>query len=159
MGRVELYRKRLIPDQLIHLKDDEILYQDDNIIVTKWRTLRPKDTFDHGTSCYFLGIGIKLSKFYRSDGSLLYWYCDIVDYDYDENSNRLTVTDLLADVIVHPDGRLEVLDLDELAEAARKDILDKNMTCTALERLDFLLKFIYSGDFESMKDKLERLER
>ncbi len=48
-----LYRRRLIPDQLIPLKDDEILYCDPEIIVTRWNTLNPKTEFTHGTSCYF----------------------------------------------------------------------------------------------------------
>lgn len=41
--------------------------------------MNPKTTFSHGCSCYYLKEGFKISKFYRHDGSLLYWYCDIVD--------------------------------------------------------------------------------
>ncbi len=158
MMKVDLYRKRLIPDQNIALRDDEIRYMDDNILVTKWKTLRPKDGFDHGSSCYFLGSGIKLNKFYKPTGELLYWYCDIVDYDYDKEINKLTVIDLLADVIVHPDGRLQVLDLDELSEATREKMITESQLCSALDRLDFLLKCIYSGDFEEMKRTLEKYE-
>ena len=47
----------------------------------------------------------------------MYWYFDIVEYDYDKENNSLTSLDLLADVIVYPDGFVKVLDLDELAEA------------------------------------------
>ena len=43
-----LYRKRLIPDECVRLKDDEILSFDDDIIVTKWCTLHPKHDLDHG---------------------------------------------------------------------------------------------------------------
>ena len=38
MGQIELYRKRLIPDQNIALRDDDIVYVDDNILVTRWKT-------------------------------------------------------------------------------------------------------------------------
>ncbi len=159
MGQIELYRKRLIPDQNIALRDDEIVYVDDNILVTRWKTLKPKKDFDHGSSCYFLGSGIKLNKFYRPTGDLLYWYCDIVDYDFDREANKLTVTDLLADVIVHPDERLQVIDLDELSDAGRQHLITQSQLCNALDRLDFLLKCIYSFDFDEMKETLNNYEK
>ena len=46
-------------------------------------------------------------------GSLLYWYCDIVEYEYRPEDNSLTSLDLLADVIICPDGFVKVIDLDE----------------------------------------------
>ena len=46
-----LYRKRLIPEECIPLKDDIILYMDDEVIVTKWNTLKPRKDFHHGYSC------------------------------------------------------------------------------------------------------------
>ena len=93
-----IYRRRLIPAERILLKDDIIVEQNDEFIVTKWNTIRPKPGFSHGCSCYFLREGIKVSKIYRADHSLLYWYCDIVDYSFDPADSSLTVTDLLADV-------------------------------------------------------------
>ena len=127
-----LYRKRLIPNECILLKDDIIISCDENVILTKWNTLKPKKDLHHGYSCYFLKEGVKVSKFYREDNSLIYWYCDIVDYDLDSEKNTLVVTDLLADVIIYPDGRVKVMDLDELAVA-----LDKEIINTYLERFDF----------------------
>lgn len=109
-----LYRKRLIPEECVKLKDDEILELNEERIITKWNTLKPKKDLHHGFSCYFLDKGYKVSKFYKEDGSLLYWYCDIVTYDYDEEKNELIVTDLLADVIVNPDGFVKVVDIDEM---------------------------------------------
>ena len=82
-----LYRERLIPQECIPLKDDVILYHDDDIIVTSWKALHPKHDLDHGYSCYFLDKGIKVSKFLYSSGELIYWYCDIIDYKYDDGNN------------------------------------------------------------------------
>lgn len=154
----ELYRRRLIPEQLIPLKDDVILHCDNEIIVTKWKTLNPKPQFSHGASCYFLKKGIKVSKFYMTGGELLYWYCDIVDYAYEEEQNRLTVTDLLADVIVHPDGSYKVVDLDEMGEAFETGVLPGDLLKTGLIRLDRLLRDIYSGEFKEMQRLLETWE-
>ena len=46
-----LYRKRLIPDECVLLKDDVILYRDDQMIVTGWHTLKPRKDLHHGCSC------------------------------------------------------------------------------------------------------------
>ncbi len=157
MDKPVLYRRRLIPDECIELKDDSILHCDEDVIVTSWRTLRPKPNLDHGYSAYFLKEGIKVSQFLHADGSLLYWYCDIVDYDFDESQNRLTVTDLLADVVIYPDGFVKVLDLDELVEAAKGSLIDEATLHSVLLRVNELLTTIYSGAFGKYQDVIKNV--
>lgn len=152
-----IYRRRLIPAERILLKDDIIVEQNDEFIVTKWNTIRPKPGFSHGCSCYFLREGIKISKIYRADHSLLYWYCDIVDYSFDPADSSLTVTDLLADVILYPDGRMEVVDLDELAEAMERGLITKEQMTTCLRNLNHLLTVIYRDKFDRLQSRLNSL--
>lgn len=152
-----IYRRRLIPAERILLKDDIIVEQNDEFIVTKWNTIRPKPGFSHGCSCYFLREGIKVSKIYRADHSLLYWYCDIVDYSFDPADSSLTVTDLLADVILYPDGRMEVVDLDELAEALERGLITKEQMTTCLRNLNHLLTVIYRDKFDRLQSRLNSL--
>lgn len=154
-----LYRKRLIPDECVLLKDDTVLYRDDRIIVTGWNSLKPRRDLHHGCSCYYLSEGFKVSRFYQEDNSLIYWYCDIVDYAYDKDTDTYVVTDLLADVIVYPDGFVKVVDLDELVTARRSDILSEDMLDAALLRLDHLLRIIYRGDFPSLQKPTENYNR
>lgn len=149
-----LYRRRLIPDECIPLKGDEILSCDNERIVTKWNTLKPRNDFHHGYSCYFLKEGFKVSRFLKEDDSLVYWYCDIVDFSYKEDTNELTVTDLLADVIIYPDGFVKVIDIDELSEALDKGLISIEKLKDCLKKLDRLLNIIYSGDFNSLKKYL-----
>lgn len=156
MKPLQIYRKRLIPNECVLLKDDIIVECNENTILTKWKTLNPKTTFSHGCSCYFLNDGIKVSKFYRPDNTLLYWYCDVVNYDYDKENNSLIVTDLLADVIVHPNGDIEVVDLDEVAEGFEKGLLSAEQMCTCLRRLDHLLSYIYRDKFDRLQTHLEK---
>ena len=120
MKKPAIFRKRLIPEECILLKDDVLLYCDAKLLITSWNTLKPKKDLDHGISCYFLNQGYKISKFYNHEGTLISWYCDIIDYTYDPDSDTYVVTDLLADVILYPDGFVKVVDLDELAEAFEK---------------------------------------
>lgn len=157
MSELQLYRRRLFPDECILLKDDVVVKQTEELVVTSWKTLNQKIAFSHGCSCYFLKEGFKLSKFYRQDGSLLYWYCDIVEYALDEQTHTLTVTDLLADVIVYPDGRTKVVDLDELAQAFENGLLTGGQLSAALRQLDHLLTYIYKDKFDQLQIQLESL--
>ena len=151
-----LDRKRLIPEECILLKDDTVLYRDDKIIVTGWNSLKPRKDLHHGSSCYYLEEGIKVSRFCRADNSLLYWYCDIVDYDYNKNTDTYVVTDLLADVIVYPDGFVKVVDLDELVTAQESCLLTDDMLRKAILRLNHLLEIIYAGAFPGLLAPIEQ---
>ena len=158
MSQTQLYRKRIIPEECILLKDDVILYQDADMIVTKWRALKPKKDLHHGFSCYFLKDGFKISKFYCVDNSLLYWYCDIISHTYDAHTDTYIFTDLLADVIIYPDGRVKVVDLDEIADALEAGAITSEQAQDALRKLNKLLSVIYRNEFESIKINLEQFE-
>lgn len=157
MKKPVLYRKRLIPDECI-LLNDQILLCNDTHIVTSWTALHARDDLHHGYSCYFLKEGFKLSRFCREDGSLLYWYFDIVDYDYQEATNELTVTDLLADVIIKPDGFVKVVDLDELVQASDEGRISTETLKESLLKLNHLLTMIYSGKFAELRSYLPDAE-
>lgn len=153
-----LYRRRIIPDECILLKDDIILECNEERIVTSWNAIRPKKDLHHGYSCYFLKEGFKVSKFYYEDGRLLYWYCDIVDYNYIASDNKLIVTDLLADVIIYPDGFVKVVDLDELVTALESRAISLDTLKSSLNKLDKLLHIIYEKKFDILTKEIEKFE-
>lgn len=154
MDKPLLYRRRIIPDECVLLKDDEILYWDERVIVTKWNALHPKKDLHHGYSCYFLRDGYKVSKFLYENDELLYWYCDIMDYEESTTENAWIFRDLLADVIVYPDGFVKVVDLDEFEEALDNGSVTTEDVKKALKSLDKLLKTIYSGEFDKLTDEI-----
>ena len=153
MGDVKLYRKRVIPEECLLLDKDVILYRDPEVIITKWDTIHPKKTLHHGYSCYFIDRGFKVSKFYDHDGNLISWYCDIICHTYDPETETYVFTDLLADVIVYPDGFVRVVDLDELADAFRDRLITAEQMQMALRRLDKLLNgsFLPTPDTRSSR--------
>ena len=151
-----LYRKRLIPEECVLLKDDTVLYRDNQIIVTGWNSLKPRKDLHHGYSCYYLEEGFRVSRFCKEDGSMLYWYCDIVDYDYTADTDTYIVTDLLADVVIYPGGFVKVVDLDELVTAQESGLLNNDMLKKALLRLNHLLEIIYAGDFDKLQKPIEQ---
>lgn len=148
-NKVKLYRRRFIPDEKILLKDDIIVSLDEERLVTKWNVLTKRHDFSHGTSCYFFKEGWKISRFLDDNDRLVYWYCDIIEPQYDKEDNSYTLNDLLIDVIIYPDGRVEVVDVDEAALALEKDIIPMELVIKALYRLDKLLRVIYGGSFEA----------
>lgn len=153
----KIYRRKLIPDKFELLKDDIIIAQDNDTLITKWETLHPKTSFTHGSSCYFLNKGFKVSKFYRSDNSLLYWYCDIAEYIINPEEQSLTMTDLLADVVIYPDGRTEIVDLDELADALEQNLITKKQMTSCLHSLNHLLSYLYQSKLNILQAPLEHL--
>ena len=157
MNFSKLYRKRLIPMECILLKDDTIEYCSEDILITSWKTLNPKIAFSHGCSCYFFKEGFKVSKFYKPNGELLYYYCDIVEFDFDETAQALTVTDLLADVIIYPNGIHEVVDLDELADAQEQALISSAQLNRSLRQLNKLLNIIQKGEFSKLLTQMESL--
>lgn len=152
-----LFRRRLIPNECIELKDDVILSCTEDQIVTSWNALHPKADLHHGFSCYYLKDGIKVSRFLKEDGSLLHWYCDIITHEFDSEKNHLTVIDLLADVIVKPDGFVKVADLDELADAFDAGLIDAETLKRSLRITNRLLSDIYHNHFDQWKQPLENL--
>lgn len=148
MSRPRLFRRRFIPDENIELKDDMILALEPNLIITSWNVLKPRRDISRGVSAYFIAKGIKVSKVFDNAGQMVYWYCDIIETHYDEKENIYTFNDLLIDVIVYPDGQVEVLDMDEFADAMEQGILSVGTIAHAMRATDDLLHTIYAGEFE-----------
>ena len=148
MSRPRLFRRRFIPDENIELKDDMILALEPNLIITSWNVLKPRRDISRGVSAYFIDKGIKVSKVFENAGQMVYWYCDIIETHYDEKENTYTFNDLLIDVVVYPDGQVEVLDMDEFADAMEQGILSVGTIAHAMRATDDLLHTIYAGEFE-----------
>lgn len=147
MNSPRILRKRYIPDEVVDISGDEILYLDEKLMVTKWNVIHPREDISGGISFSFLDRGYKISRFNRKDGGFAYWYCDIVDIYIDRKSNTYTFIDLLADVKIMPDGRVIVLDIEEIAEALEKSLISQSQACDALRKLAGLLDMIYKGEF------------
>lgn len=150
MENLKIYRKRIIPQELVDLKDDEIILKNDDVVVTRWKALKPRRDFSKGSSCYFLKRGFKISRFLDKRDRLVYYYCDIIDTKFDEEQNSFTFLDLLADVIIYPSGFVRVVDLEEISEALDKGLISIEQAKQALNRLSELLKIIYSGGLKNM---------
>ncbi len=161
MNDYKLFRKRFIPDEIVELKDDIIISLDKekNILLTKWKVLKPRSDIDTGISAYFMDEGFKISKEYNKENELVYWYCDIIDTDYDENTKSYIFTDLLADVLIYPDNSVKVVDLDEIGTALETGLCDSCLMSKSLKITSKLLDIIYSGNFDSLSHYINDYEK
>jgi predicted RNA-binding protein associated with RNAse of E/G family len=164
-----LYRRRFIPDELIHLKDDVILVLEKDLIITKWVTLHPHKDIARGVSAFYLDKGIKVSKIYDRNDNLVYWYCDIIQVRYNldrsvidpvpADKNTVIIEDLLIDVILYNDGSMQIMDLDELADALEQQLITQKEATHALRTLNHLLGIITRSEFGTLQEPINRAEK
>ncbi|HAN09988.1 MAG TPA: DUF402 domain-containing protein [Clostridiales bacterium] len=153
-----LIRKRYIPDEVIDISSDEILYLDDELLVSKWVPIHKREDIKEGIAYLYIKRGFKIAKIYNQKGDLDHYYCDIMQVEVDDEKKVYTEIDLLVDVVVYPDGKIKVVDLDELVDARRNGLITETQLLYALSCASDLLNIIYDGKFEMLCEKkvLER---
>lgn len=159
MDQIHLFRKRYIPNEITELKNDSILSASPHLIVTRWDVLKPRTDISWGISAYYPEKGFKISKIFNTDNNLVYWYCDIIRTEYQAENNSYTFHDLLVDVLIYPDGHVEVVDLDEFADAMEQGILDSTTIAHAMRVTNDLLQIIYNGHFSDLTDCINHAEK
>jgi protein associated with RNAse G/E len=152
----KLYRKRYFPDEIVYLKDDVILQYEENLIITKWKSLHPRPDVAGGVSAYVMDKNWKISKMFDERKHLVRWYCDILTAD--KSGDKIVFTDLLIDVIVTPDGVVHVVDMDELGDYIKNGTIDADTACVALHAANELLEAIESGEFERYQELIDSFE-
>lgn len=148
---MKILRRRYIPNEIVDISNDEIIEKSENLIVTKWVPIKPRLDFASGISYTMLDKGWKISKFFDSNNNFIYWYCDIIESSLD--SDTYTLTDLLVDLKIYPDGRYEILDMDELDETLQAGIITKKQYDDALAKLNGLLELVESGRFPPISEE------
>lgn len=155
---IQLYRRRHIPQECILLKGDRILSLEENRLITRWDTINPRTDFASGISVYDFSKHWKVTRLLRADGSLLYWYCDIMKMHIEKESSTYTMEDLLIDVILYPDGSVRVLDLDEAADAFDAGLITGADLSMALRSANELLELIRDGGFAFYQKLLDEYQ-
>ena len=94
--------------------------------------------------------GKRISKFMKDNGETVYYYCDIINSEYQKEKNTWIFTDLLVDVKIYPSGFVEVVDVGEVAEALDSGLINEETVKELLVKLDKLLEIVYSGKWKDM---------
>ncbi len=179
MENLKLFRRRFIPDELVYLRDDEIVSVTEDKIVTRWQSIKPRQDFAYGESTYYRKKGIKVSRIMDKDRNFLYWYVDIVRergpealkvadnvrlnskaVEYFEKGRSdcdeiVVYEDLLLDVVVEPSGLIAVLDMDEVADAYEKGLITLDMLKTSMETCNNYARTLYERHGKVPYDSFE----
>ncbi len=147
---MKIFRKRYVPDEIVDISGDEVVRREDNLIVTKWLPIHPRPDMSGGMSWTYFKDGYKISKIYGPEGEFKFYYCDIIDYSYDEAEDSYIFTDLLVDVKVYLDGSIKFLDFDELQEAFDNGTIDDKIFSSAITKVSKLITLIQSDSIESL---------
>ena len=116
-------------------------------MITKWNTIHPREDIARGISFTYLKKGFKISKIFDKNNKFVFWYCDIIEVIIDDENNIITVIDLLVDVKIMPDGKVLILDVEEVALAIDNSLITQKQASNALKKLNKLLDIIYYGNF------------
>ena len=154
---VNIIRRRFIPNETTYLNKDTVYEMSPERVLTAWRSLKPRADIAGGTSAYYPDLGVKISRVYNHEYQLVYWYCDIIQMEY--SPNQIYYEDLLVDVLLMPDGKVKVLDADELAQALEQGLITQEQACLALRRLNNLLTIIYEGRLGKLLQPILELEK
>jgi predicted RNA-binding protein associated with RNAse of E/G family len=159
MQKPKMLRKRFEPLELVDISEDKLVYRDDELLVTHWNPIRPREDIKYGISFTFLKEGYKVSEIYGFDDAFKHWYCDIIDVEYDETNNAFTFVDLLLDVVISKDKCFEILDIDEVADLLEQKRITDREVILGMRRLSHLLEKIKKDEFlpknhQAIKEKL-----
>ncbi len=151
MHNLTILRKRYIPLEEVDISLDRVLIDNEQLLVTKWIPIKPRGDFAWGISYVNFQEPYKISRFYDHKDGFLYWYCDIIQterwVDAQTGQRFCRLTDLLVDVVMYPDGRIEVKDEEELDEAIAAGLITPEQKALALQAKDRLVARMEAGAF------------
>ena len=142
---MKIYRKRYIPNEIVDISGDRVILLNDDLMITEWLPINPRNDISYGKSYTFFKKGWKISKFLNENKELICWYCDIIETHVE--NDEYTITDLLVDIKIYSNGEYEILDLDELDEAVSHGLISEDKKEEALEKMNELLEIIKRGEF------------
>ena len=142
---MKIFRKRYIPNEIVDISKDNVLLLTDELMVTEWLPIKPRGDIAYGKSYTLFNKGWKISQFLDENKNLICWYCDIIETHVE--NDEYTITDLLVDIKIYPNGEYEILDLDELDEAVSHGLISEDKKEEALDKMNELLEIIKRGEF------------
>lgn len=147
MSTPKRFKRRLMPEEVIDITSDTLHFMDSKLLITSWSSQDMDTEADFNYSWAYLDDGFQIHRKMDKDGNFLYWYIDILAIEYSEQQHAYTLTDLIVDVVVHPDGYVDVIDLDEMAEAMEQGFISQEQVVLALRHLDTVLRLNYAKKF------------
>ena len=154
METIELIYKRP-PNRVNHFQQN-LLYEDDNVIVTTQR-IKPSSPIiidgvtvlgDNYRAVWFVFANrwYDIGKIYNLEDHFTGYYCDII-LPMKRTDTHFEITDLFLDLWVSPEGSYQVEDEDEFELAIARNWIQTDLANQARRALQGLIAEIQSGAF------------
>ena len=167
METVTLTYKR--PPNRVNYFQQELLYLDDEVIVTSQRVKPSTPIVQNGKTVLadnfaavwfvFTGLWYDVGKVYNLNNEWTGYYCDIMKpvkrhVDATGTLDCFEITDLFLDLWINPDNTYEIQDEDEFEEAVRGGAIDAELERKAMEVLNTLIAEVEDGRIERRLHKV-----
>lgn len=151
------------PPDRVHHSQQQLLYVDENVIVT-FQRIKPSSPIvqkgeivlgNNFTVIWFVftDLWYGVAKVYNLNNQWTGYYCDIMkpvkrDVDVTGKLNCFEITDLFLDLWINPDGTYEIQDEDELEDAVQEGIINTELETETRSVLKSLIAEVESGHLE-----------
>ena len=154
METIELIYKR--PPNRVHHFQQNLLYEDDDVIVTTQRITPSSPIIIDGVTVLgdnyravwfvFADRWYDIGKIYNLKDRFTGYYCDII-LPMKRTRTHFEITDLFLDLWVSPDGSYQVEDEDEFESAVAQNWIQTDLANQAKNALQDLIAEVESGAF------------
>ena len=150
------------PDRVNHFQQ-ELLYLDDNVIVTSQRVKPSSPIVQNGKTVLgdnfavvwfvFTELWYDVGKVYNLDNEWTGYYCDIMkpvkrSVNVAGKLDCFEITDLFLDLWINRDGTYQIQDEDEFEEAVQNGAIDAELEKKARDVLTALIAEVEEGRLE-----------
>lgn len=104
------------------------------------------------------GLSYSTTTTFNREGKIVQWYFDIVYAHGVTDKGIPYIEDLYLDVVYLPDGRLYILDEDELEEALRNDQINRNDYDNAYKTLNEIVETLTTNTNPIIKNTINHFE-
>lgn len=161
METVTLTYKR--PPDRVNYFQQELLYLDDEVIVTSQRVKPSSPIVQNGETVLadnfaavwfvFTGLWYDVGKVYNLNNEWTGYYCDIMmpvkrRVDATGKLDYFEITDLFLDLWINPDGTYQIQDEDEFEEAVQNGVIDAELERKTWEVMKTLIAEVEAGYLE-----------
>jgi predicted RNA-binding protein associated with RNAse of E/G family len=152
------------PPDRVNYFQQQLLYVDDEVIVTSQRVRPSSPIVQNGTTVLadnfaavwfvFTGLWYDVGKVYNLHNEWTGYYCDVMkpvkrSINVEGKPDCFEITDLFLDLWINPDGTYEIQDEDEFEDAVRDGAIDAELEKKAWNVLNALIADVEAGHFES----------
>ena len=135
---VKIIKHKLCPYESQDITNDHWHHISEDLLISTWNPVESEMQVASVLSIFELSKGVQISKKFNAQGQLKYWYCDLIAARYEDEA--LHITDLILDLVIFPDGVLQVIDVSEYQKYTPQSPWETKVLKEAPKNLSYLMR-------------------